>query len=243
MCITTFIGSMKTTRTMFPDTCPSPYTDKSLMVRQTATGTYVDRVRTSKYRTIYESIVSNIKVGKITADSCEFRLEWIGSPTQLIANITRMFYMAEPIIPPETTTPTFPVNRFPTPTPTTIYDLEPNSYYSVTWTTVYSSGKMYTSPVVRNFYTHGPPSILNTSSSQIEFAEAATNAREHVTYTMRLTSMSDTPPLVPDIVRTNITSSPIDFSGILPGTYVGTLTSVYNNSAEQYSTTPFTITI
>lgn len=234
--------------------------------KQTAPQIYAERLRTNTFKTVYESAPTNADRIAVTDTTCTFRLGYLGRPTKITAHISRLVN-GKRITPPSdnNTTEQFDL-LLPNLTTGalewnqlyvfTLTNLQPNSHYQVTWSTEFaelnqsyqlnavygfsdiSVPRIYTSPLVRQFFTHGAP-ISPTMSilGNLSFGYASANGRESVTYSLTLTSVGQ-----PDIVKSDIVISPVTYSDIPPGEYEGTLRSNYSTGGVYVSGT-FAVTI
>lgn len=250
--------------TLFRDICAPNNVNKSELptkAKQTAPHIYAERLRTNTFKTVYESAPSTVDRIAVTNTTCTFRLGYLGRPNKITAHISRLFEGGRK----EKTTEQFDLLS---PNPTTgvlewnksylftLTNLQPNSYYQVIWSTEFSEIKqsyklntvfgfsdisvprIYTSPLIRIFYTHGAPnSPAMDIFGLLSFESVSTNTREYVSYTLTLTSVEQ-----PDIVKSDISNSPIFCDGIPPGEYEGVLRSIYS-TGDVYISGTFAVTI
>lgn len=256
--------------TLFRDICaPNNNVNKSALTtkaNQTAPQIYAERLRTNTFKTVYESAPTNVDRIAVTNTTCTFRLGYLGRPTKITAHISRLVN-GKRITPPSdnNTTEHFDL-LLPNPTTGvlewnqlyvfTLTNLQQNSHYQVTWSTEFAELKQsyqlnaiygfsdisvprrYTSPIVRQFFTHGAPTFPAMSVlGNLTFESVTANWREFVTYSLILTSVGN-----PDIVKSDIVSSPVTYGDIPPGEYEGTVRSNYS-TGDVYSSGTFAVTI
>lgn len=249
--------------TLFRDICAPNNVNKSALptkAKQTAPQIYAERLRTNTFKTVYESAPTNVDRIAVTNTTCTFRLGYLGRPTKLTAHISRLFegnkYKTTEQFDLLSLNPTTGILEWNQLYVFTLTNLQPNSYYQVIWSTEFTELKqsyklnavfgfsdisvprIYTSPLIRNFYTHGAP---NTPTMDIfgnlSFGYVTANWREFVTYSLTLTSVGQ-----PDIVKSDIFNSPTFCDGIPPGEYEGVLRSVYS-MGDVYISGTFAVTI
>lgn len=252
--------------TLFRDICAPDNVYKPSLptkVKQSMPKNYAERVRTTTFKTVYESAPTNVDRVAVSNTTCTFRLGYYGRPNKITAHLSRME------VPKVNTTEQFDL-LLPNPMTGvlewnqwyifTLTNLQPNSYYKVTWSSEFAElaqsykftavfgfsditvPRIYSSPVSlhRYFYTHGPPnSPAMDIFGQLSFGLASANAHESIRYELTLTSKE---PEQPDIVKSDILNSPTFCDGIPPGQYEGVLRSMYSTGDVYYSDT-FTVTI
>jgi hypothetical protein len=224
---------------------------------------YAERLRTNTFKTVYESAPTIVDRIAVTNTTCTFRLGYLGRPTKITAHISRLVNGKRTnenktteqfdLLLPNPTTGVLEWNQLYV---FTLTNLQPNSHYQVTWSTEFaelkqsyqlnaiygfsdiSVPKVYTSLLVRQFFTHGAPNSPAISVlGKLTFEAVAVNWREFVTYSLTLTSVGQ-----PDIVNSDIASSPVTYGDIPPGEYEGTLRSNYS-TGDVYISGTFAVTI
>lgn len=239
--------------TMFRDICGPNVVNKNLFPKQTNAQLFADQSRVYKHKKVFESAPTTVDVNSATNTTCTIHLGYMGKPNQVIATLTKLFESNQPIVPVDTQIQYSSPNSYNF----LMLGLTPNSYYRVVWSTVYVGPgigtttflnsldpiyrpRTYTGLLIRHFYTHGPPDHPAIDAfGRLQFDPAATNAREQVTYTLRMV-LQDDPEIV--IVKSDIQDSPVRFTDIPPGSYTCVLRSTYSGG-DEYDSAEFDATI
>ena len=184
--------------------------------------TYIRSKRNSY--TIIEGQVDTFFMTASTPNSAEFRFTYIGNPIYVIMVITNIQQLSD--------TQTIQI----TSSPYTIYNLTPNSYYTVDTYTVFRSGSKFLKTYKNALSTlnEGPPRNVYINNVQPDSATLYFTASigKPTSYNLIVTDRNDTTNI---LNFTNILS-PYEIMNLIPvHTYDISLTSYYGDTQNSYS--------